>query len=42
MGEHLELVEALNKRDVERAKQYVEKELGGVEYRLYFREGKNF
>ena len=42
MEEHLELVSALCTRDVDRAKQYVEKELGGVEYRLYFREGKNF
>ena len=42
MEEHLELVEALCTRDAERAKQYVEKELGGVEYRLYFREGRSF
>ena len=42
MEEHVELVSALCTRDVDRAKQYVEKELGGVEYRLYFREGKNF
>ena len=42
MEEHLELVSALCTRDVDRAKQYVEKELVGVEYRLYFREGKNF
>lgn len=42
MEEHLELVEALCTRDIKRAKEFVEKELGGVEYRLYFREGKNF
>lgn len=42
MEEHLGLVSALCTRDVDRAKQYVEKELGGVEYRLYFREGKSF
>lgn len=42
MEEHLELVEALSMRDTARAKQYVEKELGGVEYRLYFRDGRNF
>lgn len=42
MEEHLKLIDALCARDVEKAKQYVEREMGGVEYRLYFREGKNF
>lgn len=39
MEEHLELMEALCTRDVERAKQYVEKNMSGVEYRLYFKNG---
>ena len=42
MAEHLELTDALCMRDVERAKQSIEKELGGVGYRLYFQEGKTF
>ncbi|WP_282924219.1 GntR family transcriptional regulator [Mediterraneibacter massiliensis] len=42
MEEHLKLIDALCARDVEKAKQYVEREMGGVEYRLYFREGKTF
>lgn len=35
---HLELVEALKERDVEKARAFVNKELSGVEYRLYFHD----
>lgn len=42
MEEHLELVGALRKRDTTHAKQFIENEIGGVEYRLYFRETKRF
>lgn len=38
MEAHLELVEALKKRDVEKARAFVDKELSGVEYRLYFHD----
>ncbi len=40
MEEHLKLADALLDRDSERAKKYVEEELEGVEYRLYFKRGK--
>lgn len=40
MEEHLKLVNALIDRDTERAKEYVERELEGVEYRLYFKREK--
>ena len=36
--ERLELVEALKERDVEKARAFVDKELSGVEYRLYFHD----
>ena len=36
--ELLELVEALKERDVEKARAFVDKELSGVEYRLYFHD----
>ena len=38
MEAHLELVEALKERDVEKARAFVDKELSGVEYRLYFHD----
>ena len=38
MEAHLELVEALKKRNVEKARAFVDKELSGVEYRLYFHD----
>ena len=37
MEAHLKLVDALIERNVERAQEYVEEELEGVEYRLYFK-----
>ena len=38
MEAHLELVDALKARDVEKARAFVDKELSGVEYRLYFHD----
>ena len=37
MEAHLKLVDALIERNVERAQEYVEEEMEGVEYRLYFK-----
>lgn len=39
---HLELVDVLCQRDVEKAKRYVARELEGAEYRVYFRESKGY
>ena len=41
MEQHLKLVAALSARDTESAKHHVEQEMSGVEYRMYFLEGKN-
>lgn len=41
MEQHLKLVAALSARDIESAKHHVEQEMSGVEYRMYFLEGKN-
>ena len=41
MEQHLKLVTALSARDTESAKHHVEQEMSGVEYRMYFLEGKN-
>lgn len=41
MEQHLKLVVALSARDIESAKHHVEQEMSGVEYRMYFLEGKN-